>query len=578
MSLNKDKIEDNLRSDWIEGELMQSPVIEEQKSESIDLVKYLVLLWHWAWLIALAVVIAAGGAYFVSKLTPPVYQARTTVLVDMTSSNSSNDYGFVLLNSQLTQTYSQMMTKSSVLDEVATRLGLVKVNPKAITANPLTNTQLINIFAESTNPKLAADIANTLVTVFSEQVQSLQTTRYSASEQSLKAQMTDIDNKLKIANNQLSTTTDRAEAVRLETTIANYTQTYASLLQSYEQVRLAETQTLSSIVQIEPAVIPDGPIRPRTLMNVAVAGLVSVLLTSGLIIGVDLVNDTVKTPDEIAKKLGLPVLGIISHYKRNEGVPVTESQPLSPVSEAFRTLRTNVKYAGAGIDKALDSIMIISAMPSEGKTEVLVNLGVVLAQNGLRVLLIDADLRRPALHHRLGLDNLVGLSQTFVHPELGMDYSLQPTRVNGLSAITSGDSPPNPSELLGSQYMGSILNVLKKEYDILLIDTPPALAVTDAAAMLPYVDGVLLVVKPGSTHLAPLRSLVDQFRKSDGKLLGVVLNDINPRSSSYGYYYRQYKSDNHYYNKDDSRNKAIKSSNPHKWMNRIGAVKDLFHG
>lgn len=578
MSLNKDKIEDNLRSDWIEGELMQSPVIEEQKSESIDLVKYLVLLWHWAWLIALAVVIAAGGAYFVSKLTPPVYQARTTVLVDMTSSNSSNDYGFVLLNSQLTQTYSQMMTKSSVLDEVATRLGLVKVNPKAITANPLTNTQLINIFAESTNPKLAADIANTLVTVFSEQVQSLQTTRYSASEQSLKAQMTDIDNKLKIANNQLSTTTDRAEAVRLETTIANYTQTYASLLQSYEQVRLAETQTLSSIVQIEPAVIPDGPIRPRTLMNVAVAGLVSMLLTSGLIIGVDLVNDTVKTPDEIAKKLGLPVLGIISHYKRNEGVPVTESQPLSPVSEAFRTLRTNVKYAGAGIDKALDSIMIISAMPSEGKTEVLVNLGVVLAQNGLRVLLIDADLRRPALHHRLGLDNLVGLSQTFVHPELGMDYSLQPTRVNGLSAITSGDSPPNPSELLGSQYMGSILNVLKKEYDILLIDTPPALAVTDAAAMLPYVDGVLLVVKPGSTHLAPLRSLVDQFRKSDGKLLGVVLNDINPRSSSYGYYYRQYKSDNHYYNKDDSRNKAIISSNPHKWMNRIGAVKDLFHG
>ncbi|MFZ0535006.1 MAG: polysaccharide biosynthesis tyrosine autokinase [Anaerolineales bacterium] len=557
---------------------MQSPVIEEQKSESIDLVKYLVLLWHWAWLIALAVVIAAGGAYFVSKLTPPVYQARTTVLVDMTSSNSSNDYGFVLLNSQLTQTYSQMMTKSSVLDEVATRLGLVKVNPKAITANPLTNTQLINIFAESTNPKLAADIANTLVTVFSEQVQSLQTTRYSASEQSLKAQMTDIDNKLKIANNQLSTTTDRAEAVRLETTIANYTQTYASLLQSYEQVRLAETQTLSSIVQIEPAVIPDGPIRPRTLMNVAVAGLVSMLLTSGLIIGVDLVNDTVKTPDEIAKKLGLPVLGIISHYKRNEGVPVTESQPLSPVSEAFRTLRTNVKYAGAGIDKALDSIMIISAMPSEGKTEVLVNLGVVLAQNGLRVLLIDADLRRPALHHRLGLDNLVGLSQTFVHPELGMDYSLQPTRVNGLSAITSGDSPPNPSELLGSQYMGSILNVLKKEYDILLIDTPPALAVTDAAAMLPYVDGVLLVVKPGSTHLAPLRSLVDQFRKSDGKLLGVVLNDINPRSSSYGYYYRQYKSDNHYYNKDDSRNKAIISSNPHKWMNRIGAVKDLFHG
>jgi len=555
---------------------MQVPVSEDKNSESIDLVKYIVLLWHWAWLLILVVVIASGATYFISKMIPPVYQAKTTILVDMASSNNSSDYNTLLLNSQLTQTYSQMMIKSPVLSEVSTRLALAKIDPKAVIAKPVTNTQLINILAESTDPMLAAEIANMIVTVFAEQVQSMQTTRFSASEASLKAQMADIDNKIKVANNQLSTTTDSTESVRLETMIANYSQTYAGLLQSYEEIRLAEAQTSSNIVQIEPASIPIEPIRPKLLQNIALAALVSGLLAAGLIVGLDMMNDTVKTPAEVSEKLGLSVLGVISHYKSIDGIPITESQPLSPVSEAFRTLRTNLKYAGAGLEKPLYSIMVTSALPGEGKTEVLVNLGVVLAQNGLRVLLVDADLRRPALHRRLGLDNLVGLSQTFVHPELGMDYSFQPTRISGLSAITSGDSPPNPSELLGSQTMGTILEGLKTQYDIVLVDTPPALAVTDATAMLPYVEGVLLVVKPGSTHLAPLRRVVEQFNQLDNKLMGVVFNDINLRSSAYGYYYQHHKYYNHYVNKDGSKPSREKSSSNTKLTKRIGSVKIPF--
>jgi capsular exopolysaccharide synthesis family protein len=539
---------------------MQAPETRDPNSESIDLVKYMVLFWHWAWLIILVIVIATGGAYFVSKLIPPVYQAQTTVLVDMASPNSSVDYGFVLLNSQLTQTYSQMMIKSSVLDEVATRLGLVEVDPKSITSKPETNTQLIDIFVESTDPKLAADIANTLVAVFSDQVQSLQATRFSESEESLLAQMNDIENRIKVANDQLSIITGMAEADRLETTIANYRQTYASLLQSYEQVRLAKAQNSSNIVQIEPAALPIEPVRPRIFMNVAIAGLVSAVLVGGLIVGIDLLNDTVKTPEDIVGKLGLPVLGVISHYKNKDGIPITESQPLSPITEAFRTLRTNVKYAGASLDIPLRSIMVTSATPGEGKTDVLVNLGVVLAQNKLRVLLMDADLRRPALQSRLGLDNMIGLSQIFVHPELGISYSLQPTRISGLTAITAGDSPPNPSELLGSQLMGTILEQLKSNYDVVLIDTPPALAVTDAAVMLPYVEGVLLVIKPGSTSIAPLRRMVNQFHQLNANLLGVVLNDINLHNSSYGYYYKHYKYDSDYDNKDGSKQREKKVS------------------
>jgi non-specific protein-tyrosine kinase len=558
---------------------MQAPYQEDQNSQSIDLVKYLVLLWHWAWVIVIAVIVAAVGAFVVSKLIPPVYQAKTTVLVDMAPSNKSLDYNTLLLSSQLTQTYSQMLTKTPVLEEVATRLGLLELKPKTITAKPVPNTQLINIFAESTNPELAADIANMLVVVFADQVSSLQEMRFAASEQNLQAQMLDIENKIKEANAQLSEARLVSEKDRLENTIANYSQTYAGLLQSYEQVRLAKAQTLSSIVQIEPADTPIEPVKPRTILNVAVAGFISALLAAGVIVGFDLLNDTVRTPEQIVEKLGLPVLGAISHYKDTDGIPITESQPMSPITEAFRTLRTNVKYAGAGLDIPLRSIMITSALPGEGKTDVLVNLGVVLAQNKLRVLLMDADLRRPALHRRLGLDNLIGLSQIFVHPELGIGYSLQPTRISGLTAITAGDSPPNPSELLGSQLMGTILEQLKNNYDVLLIDTPPALAVTDAAVMLPYVEGMLLVVKPGSTSIAPLRRVVNQFQQLNANMLGVVLNDINLRSSSYGYYYKHYKYQNTYENSDDTKKAGRKRQNHSNQSRKNGSTSSnqMFH-
>jgi non-specific protein-tyrosine kinase len=544
---------------------MQAPLHEEQNSESIDLVKYLILLWHWAWLIVLAVVITVVGIYFISKLIPPVYQAKSTILVDMAPSNKSLDYSTLMLSSQLTQTYAQMLTKQPILDEVANRIGILKVDPKAVTAKPVSNTQLINIFVESTNPQMAADIANMLVTVFADNVRSLQETRFSASEQSLQAQMSDIENKIKAANEQLaeitnqlekdrlSEATNQSEKDRLETMIANYSQTYAGLLQSYEQVRLAKAQTLSSIVQIEPANAPTFPVRPRTLLNIAVTGLITAILACGIIIAVDFLNDAVKTPEEVTERLGLPVLGVISRYKKSNGIPITEAQPLSSITEAFRALRTNIKYAGAGLDMPLHAIIVTSAMEGEGKSEVLVNLGIVLAQNNLRVLLLDADLRRPTLHNQLGLDNMVGLSQIFVHPELGVSYSLQPTRINGLTALTAGDSPPNPSELLGSQLMGLILEELKNKYDILLIDTPPALAVTDAAVMLPYVEGVLFVIRPGSTGMAPQLRMVNQFRQLNANLLGVVLNDVNLRSSSYGYYYKHYRYYNGYSNNESSK-------------------------
>jgi capsular exopolysaccharide synthesis family protein len=148
--------------------------------------------------------------------------------------------------------------------------------------------------------------------------------------------------------------------------------------------------------------------------------------------------------------------------------------------------------------------------------------------------------RRSRIHRSLGLSNLTGLSQVFLNGTGGLDGSVQSAKINNLFVLTAGELPPNPSELLGSQKMGAILEELKALSEIVLIDTPPTLAVTDAAVLVPFVDGVLLVMKPGQTHLAAARQIVEQFRRLKANLLGVVLNNVDLHRSSYGYYYNQY--------------------------------------
>jgi non-specific protein-tyrosine kinase len=194
--------------------------------------------------------------------------------------------------------------------------------------------------------------------------------------------------------------------------------------------------------------------------------------------------------------------------------------------------------------------LITSADSSEGKTTVAVNLSVVLAQSGSRVTLIDADLRHPSIHKHLENPNRAGLSSLFVLGDEALNGVVQKTRVENLALITAGDMPPNPSELLGSQKMGQILAQVKSFSDIVIIDTPPIMAVTDAAVLGAKVDGVLLVIEPGATRLAAARHTVEQMQRVGANLLGVVLNNLDLRSARYGYRYYYYKGYHYrYYNK-----------------------------
>jgi polysaccharide biosynthesis transport protein len=533
---------------------MQQIELPEQ-NETIDLRQYLALVWQWAWLISLAVVLTGVASFFISRQMTPVYQATTTLLINEAPSSKTADYTSLMTSERLARTYSEMMVKEPIKAEVARRLGMPSLDGINITVAPVRDTQLISISVESPDAMHAALIANLLVAVFSDQIQSLQAARFDVSKQSLQQQLTDIEGQIRTTSDQLSTTKDITERDRLENKVTQYRQIYSTLLSSYEEVRLAETQTTSSVTQVEPALPPHDPIRPRILINTGLAAVVGLMLSLGVIFGIEILDDTLKNPEQITRELGLPILGVISHYKitESEDVPIAQVQPRSPISEAFRTLRTNVQYASVG--RPLHSILVTSPSPGEGKTTVIANLAVVMAQSGRHVTVVDADMRRPTVHKRFGLVNQSGLSGIFVQPTPVLNGALQKTAVSNLTAVTSGSLPPNPSELLGSQRMNEILIQLGIDQEMILIDTPPILAVTDAAVLSSYVDGILLVVKPGSTKTAAARQAILALRRVNANLLGVVLNNMELRHSSYGYYYRKY------YNSDpygygESRNAA----------------------
>ncbi len=345
---------------------------------------------------------------------------------------------------------------------------------------------------------------------------------------------------------------------QMQTTLGLYQQIYLALLNNLESVRLARLQNTPNIVQIEAASVPGGPIRPRTMNNLLLGGAIGLMLAAGAAFLIEYLDDTLKTPEDIEQALGLPVLGYIAEMqyaeKGKENLYVA-MQPRSPVSEAFRSLRTNLEFAG--VEKPLKSILVTSPGPSEGKSTVAVNLAAIIAQGGKNVMLIDADLRRPHIHRFLGISNRMGLSDVFRGiTSLETVYRTW-DGTKGLTVVTSGSLPPNPSELLSSERMTQVINTLEAQFDVVVIDSPPSL-VSDAPVLAAKVDGVLLVVHPGHTHIDAARATLEQVNRSGARMVGVVLNRI-PRNRAHYYggyrYYSPYHKSYHYYSDESKEQK-----------------------
>lgn len=214
---------------------------------------------------------------------------------------------------------------------------------------------------------------------------------------------------------------------------------------------------------------------------------------------------------------------LVSHYNSK-----------SPTAEQYRSIRTNIQFAA--IDEEIQTIMVSSPGPGDGKSTTAANLAVVIAQQGKKVLLVDSDLRKPTVHYTFRANNTQGLTNVLTK-QMMLEDVVTATEVKDLYVLPSGPIPPNPAELLGSRMMKEIMEMAKESYDTVIFDTPPVLAVTDAQVMANHCDGIVLVVSSGKTEIGQAQKSKELLQKSNGKLLGIVLNRKPMKKNQYYYYY-----------------------------------------
>ena len=535
----------------------------------MELREYWPFLRRWLWLVVLSTVLAGSGAYFVNRNTQPVYRSTVTLRLDLASGDLTNEYAAAMAANQLAGTYSAQIKMRPVLKAALQTLDLQDtMSPgglaSRVTVAPVGDTQLIRVSVQDTDPQMAAAMANQIAEAFIAQNQEFEQNRFADSKLSLSEQMALMQEELETTQAALdafgspTTPEDKIEVGRLDLTLASQQAAYANLLSHYEGIRIAEASGSSNVLVAEEAIPIYSPIRPRTMTNTLLTALVAALLVLGIIFLVEYLDDTVKTPEDLASVVDLSTLGAIAEIEGRTGRDrlVTVLAPRSAISEAYRMLRTNIQFAG--VDGQVKSIMVTSSGSGEGKSTTVANLAIVMAQTGRRVILIDADLRRPVQHRLFELPNSKGLTTALLDLNTPPREHLQDTLVPGLQIMTSGAIPPNPAELLGSQRQAALLADLEKEADLIILDSPPVLTVADALVLAPRVNGVLLVVEVGSTRRGAIQKAADALLHTDARMLGVALNRLTLRRSAYYYhyyqqYYRRYEDDG----KDSSRRRSF---------------------
>lgn len=520
----------------------------------LDLKVYVRIFWHWLWLIVLCSVMAAAAAYVASIFSVPIYQASTTLMIDEARSPTAN-YQDLLTSERIARTYVELIKRPVTLAQVAQQFGVTKeVLEEAITDVTVTSirdTQLIKITIEGISPELVVAVADTLPQVFSADVNDVQTQRFAESKRSREQQLKTLDNQielLEIEIDEISKSPTAEEEIRLnqlQDDLAQYKSSYAATQRSYEELELAEMQSTDNVVVVEKAEIPTDPIRPRILINTLLAAIVGLMLAIGIVFLIEYLDDRIKTPHDLHSVIDTPIVGTITRMAQPTGWRkqdantlrqkslITLHEPRHPITEAYRNLRTNLQFSN--VDETLQSLLVTSAMPGEGKTTTAGNLAIVLAQAGHAVILVDADMRKPQQHKIFDLPKSPGIAEAIVANNTPIAFFLRDTPVPNLRILTSGKTTPNPAELLGSKRMKQLIESLRAEADILIFDAPPVLAVTDALVLVNQVQGVLLVVDTAQTARAVVARAAEALMRVNTQLFGVVLNRLV--SSPRGYYY-----------------------------------------
>ncbi len=439
--------------------------------------------WHtirrrWATVVA-CLVLAIGAAALITWQTTPQYQSSARLFVSTSQGDADSAYQGGLFATQRVASYADLVGSRQLAERVAEDVG-GDVDPATlqdnVSATVVPETVNLQISFTDPDPELARDVAQ------------------------------------------------------------SYAENVTALVAELETPPGKNVAPIKASI-VDNAQVPGSPVSPQPVRNLGLAAVLGLLLGIGLAVARELLDVSVSTPDDVAAVTPAPILGNIQVDNRAvEEHPSTALKAATPWSEAFRVLRTNMQYVEVDHDQR--SFVVTSSLPQEGKTTNSINLAVTLALAKQRVALVECDLRRPLVAKRLELDDAVGTTSVLIG-QVSLDDALQPYRGTGLQVLTSGPIPPNPSELLQSGAMEKLMQDLRERFDVVILDAPPLLPVTDAALLAARADGAIVVVRHGKTTRDQLEHALERVEAVDGKVAGIVMNLIpsKKKGGTYGYGY-----------------------------------------
>jgi capsular exopolysaccharide synthesis family protein len=454
----------------------------------LDLRDYIrVLRKHWRLVAAVLVLVVAAAAAFTFREASQ-YQSSVKFFVSTPATASDNQAAYTggLFSQQRVKSYAGLLTGPRLAGIVRDDLGLARsadAISREITAHVQPDTVLLSATVTDPDPAVARNIADAVGRHFPDLVAELE------------------------SPGQGKAATVRAAVV-------------------------------------EDAKLPAGPVSPRPVRNMALATVIGLLLGVGAAVGRDALDNSIASPDDLRAIAGIATLGAIMYDNRASSRPlVVQDDPRTPRAEAFRQLRTNLQFVE--VDRPLKSLVLTSSLADEGKSTSACNLAITLAQAGVRVLLLEGDLRRPRVTDYLGLEGAVGLTSVLIG-QVTLADAIQRWPQADLSVLPAGPLPPNPSELLASAGMRDVMEALESTFDVVIIDAPPLLPVTDAAIIAGMASGALLCVRSGKTRREQVRRAMESLEAVGAVVLGGVLTMVpkrGPDSYGYGYGYGRYSHD-----------------------------------
>jgi capsular exopolysaccharide synthesis family protein len=548
-------------------------------SKELDLTYYLDVVLRRRWIVAAVAIIVFSTTALVTFMARPVYQASALLVIEKERGGAAQSTAMVEnSNDDYYQTQYRLLQSRSLLEKVYADLKLADAKDlqslgqlqNAITIAPILRSRLVNVRVDSYDAALAAAVANRLSEVFVDQNLANQLFISKEVLQALKAREGDSNaSDLPAVVNSALIQSFKGQYAKLQTSYAELNSRYtekhpavirvkSSMIALESQIRAETARVVASMKTelsgqlrgnnvrvIDSALVPTGPIKPNKPKNVLLGLVAGLVLGFASALFVEMLDQSVRTQDDVATRLGLPFLGVVPKavVKAGKIYEALLSQDVSLTSESFRNLRTMVDFAGVG-GKA-QALLVTSAVQGEGKTHIAANLAITFAQLGESILLIDGDMRRPNVHRVFGLSSERGLSDYLVSGNKAEDAAalIQKSAVPGLSVLACGHRPPNPSELLNTPRLGALISWAREHYDRVIVDCTPMFPINDTLLWGRHIGSAALVCRYGETRVPLILDASQKLKSANLHILGVVINAAKSGGlsySAYNYYYEQY--------------------------------------